>query len=252
MADMELSELLKQYDELGDMIVKLGGKKKDPKSENADVTADGASNTETPPVKNHDQKVKKAKKKTAMDEEDLSDGGDDEDTEDMEKVAKAAEADEAFDFNGQSIKKSAVGDVQFGIMKGMAEQVAKSAADIAKAQDETLTARLEKRADEEYAHVPGTTSERASMLKAIEKMDEATKKSFEAVLKSHEKLSATAFGKLGTSGGDSEDLRKARGNFEGKVTEIKKRDNCSKTEAMAKARSEHPELFKAYQEAQTN
>lgn len=55
------------------------------------------------------------------------------------------------------------------------------------------------------------------------------------------------FKTLGDGGGDepSGDLKKAQNDFDGKVAEIAKRDNITKSAAMSKARVEHEDLFKA-------
>ena len=63
-----------------------------------------------------------------------------------------------------------------------------------------------------------------------------------------EKMASGGFRMIG-SGEQPEEVRKALGDFNGKVAEIEKRDNCSRFEAMRKARTEHPELFEAYREA---
>jgi hypothetical protein len=66
------------------------------------------------------------------------------------------------------------------------------------------------------------------------------------------KGSAGIFKSLGSTSGDggdstgpSGDITKARGDFEGKVAEIRKRDNSSLSDAMSKARNEAPELYAA-------
>jgi hypothetical protein len=43
-----------------------------------------------------------------------------------------------------------------------------------------------------------------------------------------------------------EDAEQARASFEAKVSEIAKRDVIPRTQAMQKARCEHPELFAAF------
>lgn len=176
------------------------------------------------------------------------------------KVAKAnTVADESVVIEGQTICKSAVGESTFNVMKAQAARIAKSEKDIADANDRALMADLKKRADEKYAHVPGSTEERAAMLKAIEAMEPEVKKSFLAVLEQSEKLAKAGFDTLGHGNGkgekDTVTITKAARDFETKVAEIRKRDNSSRTVALAKARTEHPDLFKAYQgdqEAGTN
>lgn len=50
----------------------------------------------------------------------------------------------------------------------------------------------------------------------------------------------------------SDDLKKARADFNAKVAEIKKRDNLSTIRAMEKAATEHPELYQVYLTAPRN
>jgi len=248
MADVDIAELEKQYAELGEMIEKLGGSCKGPESQDAEMKA--KVKKERVPLKKKDVEKAKAKAKEDDEEDDDSEEDDDDYEDDVApaKTKKAAPAkDEEIVFKGQTIKKSAVGEIQFGIAKAMSEELTKNSEAIAKAQDEAILAKLAKRADDEFSHVPGTTAQRAEMLKAISKMDEDLAKSFEAVFAQSEKLAKGAFGKIGVAGGDSDNIKKSSEDFLTKVGEIQKRDSSKRTEAMAKARSEHPDLFKAYQ-----
>jgi hypothetical protein len=176
--------------------------------------------------------------------------------EEKEKeVAKRAEGDESVVIEGQTIKKSAVGEGTFLMMKAQAARIAKTEENLAKEKDARETAEFEKQADEKYAHVPGTTEERGAILKAVTAMDEPLRKSFEKVLEQSEKLAKAGFEKIGHGGGrepagsgQGREISKTVRDFDAKVNEIKKRDNCKQTDALAKARKEAPELFKAYQE----
>lgn len=176
------------------------------------------------------------------------DAGADKDKQ-VDKVDKAA--DESLVLNGQTILKSQVGEAHFAIFKAQADALAKAQQDINKAQEEVakerdlrLTAELKKQADDLYSHVPGTIDERANMLKAMQSMEEPLRKSFEAALAACEKLSKTAFDTLGSDGGKGE---ASKADFEKAVNEIRARDNCTRQEAMAKARRENPDAFRAYQ-----
>ena len=148
---------------------------------------------------------------------------------------------------GQVIAKSVVGEAQFAVFKGMADKLEKAQTEIAKERDLRENAEFCKRADDVYKHVPGSTQERADMLKAISKMPEALQKSFEAVLTQSEKLAKSAFETIGTM--VSKQDKDASETFEKSVSEIRKRDNCTRAEALQKARKENPEGFKAYQQA---
>jgi hypothetical protein len=162
------------------------------------------------------------------------------------KVEKAAPADdETVTIAGQTIAKSVVGDGPFAIFKAQAEELEKAKTDIAKERDLREMAELKKRADDEFAHVPGTVEERALMLKALAPLDPKVRKSFETVMTQAEKLSKAAFETLGHKGGKTE----VNGDFEKKVAEIRKRDNCSRVDALSKARTEHPDEYAQFQDS---
>lgn len=254
--NVDVAELVKQHAELGDQIVKLGGKVTYPENDDAKLKA----------KKGAPERVKLDKAKAASDgdaEEPDFDEDDDANGKDKKPMKKEEEkviekakdkdiekvAEETVVFKGQTIKKSVVGVEQFGIFKSMADELTKASTDIAKANDDALMARLEKRAGDEFSHVPGSVQERASMLKALGAMDEPLRKTFEAVFASAEKLAKTAFDTVGSGGGDSENIKKSKQDFDGKVNEIVKRDGVKRAEALTKARQEFPDLFKAYQEA---
>lgn len=149
---------------------------------------------------------------------------------------------------GEVISKAEVGEGVFNVLKAQSEKIEKQAGDIKKAQDEAEMERLRKRADDEFEHVPGSTEERAQMLKAISALPKALQQSFTKVLLNSEKITKDAFSAIGTKGGKgTEEMQKTRRDFEAKVTEIAKRDTISRNDAMSKARHEDPEGFKAYQ-----
>ncbi len=168
----------------------------------------------------------------------------------MKAMSKAAAADEVLEIAGQSISKSAVGDAQFAIMKAQQEHLAELEKD-AKANRESLAiAKAEALAKDRYAHVPGTDVEKGAMLRAMDNMDEAVRKSFQTVLDAHQEMVKQGFDRVGHQGGTgapSGDINKARQDFETKVAEIAKRDSLARNEAMSKARKEFPDLFASYQ-----
>lgn len=149
------------------------------------------------------------------------------------KKALAAATDESVTVGGESFSKSEVGDASFRAMKAMAT--------------ERDTARFEKRASEEFPLVVGSTAEKALVLAAVEKMDDATKAATMAILTAHQKMVAGGFDRIGTqyAGAPTVTAKAAAATFEGKVTEIAKRDGITQTAAMQKARGEFPEEFKA-------
>lgn len=176
-------------------------------------------------------------------------------SKEMEKIAKS---DESVTIEGQVIRKSAVGPEMFTMLKAQADRIAATEKNLAIEKAARETAVLEKRAEDQFAHVPGTVQERAAMLGAIAKMDPALQKSFTTVLETAEKMVKAGFDTLGHKGGKTpvgeadKVVTKAVQDFETKVAEIRKRDSCTQAEAMTKARKEHQDLFKAYQEAQAN
>jgi len=124
----------------------------------------------------------------AKDMEDEMDGGADEAEEgntppkktkkSAEKVEKSAADGDVVEIDGQRIAKADVGEAQFAILKSMNERLLKTSEQLAKAEEVAETERLKKRADDEYPHVPGSTDERAAMLKAMNGMSEEVRKSF--------------------------------------------------------------------------
>lgn len=167
-------------------------------------------------------------------------------------VKKAADDDETITIDGKAIRKSAVGDGVFEIMKAQAKQIEKTQAEVAKERNAREQAEFTKRA-EALAHVPGSVEERTAMVAAVSKMSPELRKSFEAVLEQSDKLGKAGFDKLGHGGGkgaEDDTLAKASRDFMAKVAEIRSRDKCTESLAMSKARKEFPKLFEAYQETE--
>lgn len=152
---------------------------------------------------------------------------------DEAKKALVAATDEVITVGGQELRKSAVGEANFSVAKAMRE--------------ERDTAVFEKRADSEFSHVVGSTTEKALVLKAIDALPEETKKAAEAVFTAAEKMAKAGFETLGSRGGFGQEptQKAATATFDGKVTEIAKRDGIPEFEAMSKARSEFPTEFAA-------
>lgn len=161
--------------------------------------------------------------------------------EKKKKKDEMAKNDETIVVAGQTIAKSEVGEGQFAIFKAQAEQIAKAEERIAKAEEAAEFARLEKRAADEFKHLPGSSSDHAKMLKAIDGLsDTEVAKAFEGLMKAHDLAKAEAFKSVGFSKSADEAV-----TFDAKVNEIQKRDNISKSRAMELAAQEHPELVEA-------
>lgn len=152
------------------------------------------------------------------------------------KAALVAATDETIKVEGTEVKKSEVGEAQFALTKALINK-----ADMAE---------FEKRAHAEFPNVVGTAAEKAQLLKAIDGMPEDAKKAATAVLLSAEKMTAAGFERLGSGGIIVNETQKAaEATYMGKVAEIEKRDGIKRSDALAKARAEFPEEFKAYQGA---
>lgn len=115
------------------------------------------------------------------------------------RITKAA--DEVLIVEGNEVRKSAVGDGVFAVLKSQQKRLDEQAIDVKKAQEEAEMATLRKRADDEYGNLPGTTDERASILKAMGSMNDDVRKSLETVLKAGDTAIKAGFTKFGTSAG---------------------------------------------------
>lgn len=170
------------------------------------------------------------------------------------EMGKRDETDETLLVGARTIRKSVVGDDQFAVMKAQQEEILKHREEIAKERNAREMAELSKRADAEYAHVPGSTQERASMLQAIDKMDESLQKAFLAVFTQSEALAKGAFDKIGIKPKEPADksIAKQAADFMAKADEIRTREKISRVDSIAKARKQYPDLFKSYQEEQAS
>jgi len=199
------------------------------------------------------ENTEEAKKAELAKAEEAKKAADAVEAEEAKKAALAKKNDETLTINGREFKKSAVGEEAFAILKAQAEetevlrtQVTKTTEDLAKERDARRMGELTKRATDELGHLPGTPEEKAGVLKALDEMPEECRTTIEAMFKAGEGAMVHAFNTLGTQQGD---VRKAAGDFKKRVAEVKSRDNCTESEAMAKARKEYPEEFKASQGA---
>lgn len=172
--------------------------------------------------------------------------------QERKEMIKAEKAnDEVATIEGRVISKRAVGADAFEILKAQAARIAKSEADMAREIEKRETVEFQKRAQESYAHIPGTLEERGNILRALSKMDEPLRKSFETIIESAEKLSKAGFDKIGTKAGrpGDESIEKKARDFESRFDKVRVDfPKLTRADALAKARRENPDLFKAYQE----
>lgn len=166
--------------------------------------------------------------------------------EDRQKaIAKSIDTDEVIKFEGNEIRKSVVGDEQFAVFKAMAKKAEETDKKLSEETNKREQIELTKRAEDEFGHLPGEVESKVDVLRSINKIDdEDTRKCLEKMLEAGDKAIKAAFD---TIGHDKETLKKTENDFKKKVAEIKKRDECSQTEAMQKARQEYPEEFAAFQ-----
>lgn len=148
-------------------------------------------------------------------------------------VKKSAEADEVLKtFGGVEIRKSVVGEAPFNIFKSQEEELRKNREDLQKANDEREMVTLTKKADDELSHLPGTSVEKAAVLREVAKMPEAVRKTAESIFAAADKGIAAAFDTKGASTAkaapDSD-----QGKFDALVEKTVADDKVSKEEATA-------------------
>ncbi len=84
---------------------------------------------------------------------------------------------------GQTIKKSEVGAVMFGVLKAQNAQISTISALLTSTTTALETETFAKRAELEYPYLPGTREEKGAMLAEIEKLPEVAKRATLASLK---------------------------------------------------------------------
>lgn len=158
---------------------------------------------------------------------------------DETKKALVAATDEVIKVEGFEVRKSVIGEASFQVTKALAE----------KADNAELRNRAEKR----FPHLTGSAEHKAKLLKFAEGLgdeNDETRKGVEAILDAADRMTEKAFDRFGVLDQDGvAEARKAAAKFTEKVAEIQKRDSCSDTEAMRKARREFPNEFAAYNAA---
>lgn len=153
--------------------------------------------------------------------------------------------DDAFiKVDGHTIRKSEVGGGLFGVLKAQQDRVDRLAKQAAEERDLRELVEYAKVAEDELAHLPGTVEEKAVILKQLGTALNAKERALVSrMLKAGNAGISTAF----QSVGHRTTKAAAAGSFTKRVNEIRARDNCSHTDAMRKARMEHPDEFDAYQ-----
>jgi len=161
-------------------------------------------------------------------------------------IKKALAEDESVELDGQIFSKASTDPAVFAFIKS---QVAKTAALEKKLEEERaqrIDAELAKRAKDELANLSGSDEEKIAVLKALEALPEDQRKAMQSVIKTANSAASLAMSRLGLNGanlGNSDVKKSGLHPFEKSVNEIRKRDNCSRTEAVRKARQENPDEF---------
>lgn len=167
-------------------------------------------------------------------------------------MAKSEAEDETLTIGGKTIRKSEAGEGLFEVLKAQAEAAEADRVELVKERQARRMAEFEKRAEGEFAHLPGEAAEIAKALAAIEAIeDEAVRKTLGEIMAQHEKLVAEGFDKFGHTDGRPINKRDdaAVTDFEKHVDEIMAAEDVTRTVAMQKAADKHPEAFKKYQES---
>ena len=138
-----------------------------------------------------------------------------------------AAADETITVDNVELRKSVVGDAMFNLVKSQAADIAKKNEDIAKAEAATLEVTLKKRAGDDLGKLPGDETAKVELLKAVAKLPENVRATFDAIAKAGNDALAGAFDELGVSKGQVD------------VTKAAKRDA-----AVAKVMSENAGMTK--------
>lgn len=145
--------------------------------------------------------AKAAKPAMPMDAEDAADGADDEEAEkkakkqakfdaavkaEVEKTLAKQATDESFDYDGQTIRKSAVGDGVFAVLKAQSDKIE--------------IAEFTKRVETEFGGLPGEPVAKAKAIRAVAKLGKEDREVLEAMLKSGNAAIAQGMSEIGKGG----------------------------------------------------
>lgn len=159
-------------------------------------------------------------------------------------VANFKASDEEVVIEGQTIRKSVVGDATFAIFKAQDKRIKDNEEAIAKANAKAADAEIRKMVSTEFAHLTGTEQERFEMLKSVMAMPEAAKNQMLKTLKASEATNAALFKRKGSSFEDNDESTAA-----GKVEKMAKKmqaDSAGKLtyhQAYSKVLEENPNLY---------
>lgn len=133
-------------------------------------------------------------------------------------------------------------------LAALAKRADSQATDLAKIRSENAELAISKRVTDDLGALPNAIAA-GHLLKAADAIkDEAVRKDAVKLLKSANEAIGMLANGSGHGGGEGNEIAKASRDFDSKVAEIRKRDDCSRVEAMQTARTEHPDIFKAMRE----
>lgn len=157
------------------------------------------------------------------------------------RMKKSAEADETVEVEGETIAKSKVGAEVFAVMKAQAARIEAVEKQATADREAAQMADLRKRADDEFNALPGSVDDRASVLKALDAIEnEDVRKAAYTILKAAQEH---AEGGLVTKGVSDGTVSKSKADFDAKVTELAK--SMPRHEALSKARKQFPAEYEA-------
>jgi hypothetical protein len=115
-------------------------------------------------------------------------------------IATAAAKDESFEMEGQTIKKSEVGEGVFAVLKAQQTRLEKAEADAKAEKDARLKKELEDEAEKMFPHLEGTPAEKGEMLKGIRALPKDQQEKQIKMLKAADAAMEKSFKELGQGG----------------------------------------------------
>jgi len=162
------------------------------------------------------------------------------------EMKKSFEDDEVLKVGERTIRKSVVGEDQFAIFKQQAEEMDSLRKQAETDREERVMAELTKRADSEFPNSPGTSVEKAKVLKAVEGLDDEVTAALTKMLGAGEKAISAAFNSFGHK---KQQAETNGDDFMKRVTEVQNAEKVSRERAIQIARKRFPDEFTAYRQS---
>lgn len=164
----------------------------------------------------------------------------------------ADETDETLVVGNRTVRKSIVGEDAFEVMKSQEARL-KASEELAKRErDERISTQLQKRAEDELEHLPGTIAEKVDVLKAVSDLDKGVLDTLNKIFKAADEALSGAYTSFGHKDGRVTDIHKVRNSriqkdsdtdFMKKVETIKREEKVSGSVAMTMARKRFPDEY---------